>query len=142
VAVRRRPIALLSVVVVAGCGGGDPSPESVVRAWSQAVNSEDNTGAARLFAVGARVVQGSSVRRLDTLAEAKAWNASLPCAGRIVSLRGTGETVRATFLLGHRRLSRCDGPGERAHALVRVRAGKIVLWHQLDQPLEPEEESI
>ena len=137
----RRPLTL-ALLLLAGCGGGDPSPESVVRAWSQAVNSEDNESAARLFATGARVIQGSSSRRLDTFDEARAWNESLPCAGRIVRLRGSGETVRATFVLGHRPRSRCDGPGERAHALVRVREGKIVLWHQLERPLEPPEESI
>ena len=40
-------------------------PQSVVRAWSEAVNTGDNEGAARLFADGARVVQGNEVRRLD-----------------------------------------------------------------------------
>ena len=141
---RRLPtlVALAGVAALSGCGGGDPSAESVVRAWSQAVNNDDNAAAARLFARGARVVQGRSVRRLDTFADARAWNARLPCSGRIVSLRENGDTVRATFLLGDRRRSRCDGPGERAHALVRVRDGKIVLWHQLEQTLEPPEESV
>lgn len=133
---------LALALLLAGCAGGDPSPESVVRAWSQAVNSEDNAGAARLFADGARVIQGSSVRRLDSFAEARAWNAGLPCAGRIVSLRDRGETVRVTFVLGHRARSRCDGPGERAQAVFRVREGKIVLWHQLEQSLAPPEESV
>lgn len=113
-----------------------------MRAWSQAVNTEDNSAAARLFAPGARVVQGTSVRRLRTFEQARAWNAGLPCSGRIVSLRELGDTVRATFLLGNRRRSRCDGPGARSRALFRVREGKIVLWHQLEQQLEPEEESI
>jgi hypothetical protein len=49
--------------------------------------------------------------------------------------------VSATFLLGNRLRSRCDGPGTRALALVRVRDGKIVLWHQLESPIEQEEES-
>jgi SnoaL-like domain len=137
----RRPL-LLALLLLTSCGGGDPSPESVVRAWSQAVNSDDNAAAARLFARDARVIQGVSSRRLQTFAQARAWNASLPCSGRIVSLRERGDTVRATFLLGNRPRSRCDGPGERAHALVRVREGKIVLWHQLEQGLEPEGESV
>jgi hypothetical protein len=136
---RSLPLALL---LLTGCGGSDPSPESVVRAWSQAVNTDDNAAAARLFARGARVIQGVSSRRLDSFAEARAWNARLPCSGRIVSLRERGDTVRATFLLGNRRRSRCDGPGQRAHALVRVREGKIVLWHQLEESLEPPGESI
>jgi limonene-1,2-epoxide hydrolase len=141
VALVRRTL-LLAVVAVSACGGGDPSPESVVRAWSAAVNTDDNSGAARLFAKGARVVQDSEVQRLDSFAEAHAWNTSLPCSGRIITLTVRGETVRVTFVLGDRRRAECDGPGERAQALVRVRAGKIVLWHQLDPALAPEEESV
>jgi limonene-1,2-epoxide hydrolase len=137
-----RAFAVVAAVLLAGCGGSDPSPESVVRAWSQAVNSGDDDGAARLFATGARVVQGDNTRTLDSFAEARAWNASLPCSGRIVTLQETGETVRATFVLGNRQSVRCDGPGERAKALFRVRGGKIVLWHQLDPARQPEEESV
>ena len=140
--VRVAGLFALVAVLLAGCGGGDPSPQSVVRAWSEAVNSEDNEGAARLFAEGARVVQGASVRRLETFAEAQAWNAALPCAGRILSLSERGDTVRATFLLGNRGQTRCDGPGARALALFRVRDGKIVLWHQLESPIEQEEETV
>jgi SnoaL-like domain len=143
VTVRVAGLFALVAFVLTGCGGGDPSPQSVVRAWSEAVNSEDNEGAARLFAEGARVVQGASVRRLETFAEARDWNAALPCAGRILSLSERGDTVRATFLLGNRgRRSRCDGPGARALALFRVRDGKIVLWHQLESPIEQEEETV
>jgi limonene-1,2-epoxide hydrolase len=134
---------LVVVLAVSACGGGDPSPESVVRAWSEAINSDDSAGAARLFADGARVVQDDEVRRLETYAEARAWNASLPCAGRIVRLTAHGETVRVTFVLGRRRpQTPCDGPGERAQALFRVREGRIVLWHQLDPALEPDEEPV
>ena len=114
----------------AGCGDGPPSAQSVVRAWSQALNAEDNKGAADLFAPGAEVVQGSTVIRLRTHAEAEAWNSALPCSGRIVSITSHGQTARATFELGDRQHSRCDGPGDRATAIVRVVKGKIVLWHQ------------
>ena len=141
-AVRAVGLVALAAFVLTGCGGGDPSPQSVVRAWAEAVNSDDNEGAARLFAEGARVVQGTSVRRLETFDEAQAWNAALPCSGRILSLSERGDTVRATFLLGNRRRGRCDGPGARALALVRVEKGKIVLWHQLESPVEQGEEPV
>jgi hypothetical protein len=68
--------------------------------------------------------------RLHTQAEAVAWNAALPCSGRIVSIKTSGDTTRATFILGDREKSKCDGPGQRATAIVRVHKGKIVLWHQ------------
>jgi hypothetical protein len=129
-------------LALAGCGGGAASPESVVRAWSEAVNTDDNDGAARLFAEGARVVQGSEVRRLKTFEDARAWNSSLPCSGRILSLTARDDTVRVTFVLGDRPPKTCDGPGERALALFRVREGKIVLWHQLQPELQLKEEPV
>jgi hypothetical protein len=80
------------------------------------------------------VIQGNSVLTLRTLEDAVAWNAALPCSGRILSIRSRGETATATFLLGDRPHSTCDGPGERATAIFRVVRGKIVLWHQTGEP--------
>jgi hypothetical protein len=121
---------LLSAGVLAGCGSTPPSAESVVRAWSQQLNVGDNQGAAKLFAPGAEIVQAGTTLRLNTQAEAIAWNAALPCSGRIVSIKSSGNTTRATFILGDRQKSKCDGPGQKATAIVRVKNGKIVLWHQ------------
>ena len=101
-----------------------------MRAWSQELNSGDNDAAAKLFAPGAEIVQGGTTIRLDTHAQAVAWNAALPCSGRIVSIKTKGDLTRATFVLGDRQTSKCDGPGEKATALFRVEKGKIVLWHQ------------
>ncbi len=125
-------LAALLVAVAAGCGGSPPSAESVVRAWSQALNTDDNERAADLFARGAEVVQGDMVTTLHTHGEAVAWNSHLPCSGRIVSIKTKGQTATATFELGNRSHSRCDGPGERATAIFRVVKGKIVLWHQTE----------
>jgi limonene-1,2-epoxide hydrolase len=122
------------LALLAGCGGGKASPSSVVRAWSNALNADDNDAAADLFAPGAEVIQGSVLTRLRTHADGVAWNAGLPCSGKIVSLRTRGATVTATFLLGDRQTSSCDGPGRRATAIFRVHNGKIVLWHQVPQP--------
>jgi hypothetical protein len=103
----------------------------VVRAWSNALNADDNEHAADLFAPGARVVQAGSVIELKTHRLAVAWNAALPCSGKIVSLESDGPVVTATFLLGDRATSRCDGPGDKASAAFEVEHGKIVVWHQL-----------
>ena len=132
-----RPAAALlaSIALLAtGCGGEPDSPESVVRAWSHAVNSGDNERAASLFAEGADVVQGGRVLELATRADAVAWNSALPCSGRIVSLRTAGQTVTATFRLADRGSRACDGPGERATAVIEIEDGKIVLWHQVAAP--------
>ena len=122
--------SVLLLALLAGCGSTPPSAESVVRAWSQELNSGNNQGAAKLFAPGAEIVQAGMTLRLETQADAIAWNTALPCSGRIVSIKTTGETTRATFVLGDRQQSKCDGPGQRATAIFRVRKGKIVLWHQ------------
>jgi hypothetical protein len=123
-------LALAFAAVLTGCSSNGPSSGSVVRAWSQELNSGDNDAAAKLFAPGAEIVQGGTTIRLDTHAQAVAWNAALPCSGKIVSIKTKGDLTRATFVLGDRQTSKCDGPGEKATALFRVKKGKIVLWHQ------------
>ena len=123
-------LGAVACLALAGCGAGPPSAESVVRAWSQALNQDDNQTAAKMFAPGAKVVQAGGVLTLHTHGDAVAWNAALPCSGRILSIHSKGDTATATFLLGDRPHSRCDGPGQRATAIFRVVKGRIVLWHQ------------
>jgi limonene-1,2-epoxide hydrolase len=138
--VQRLPFAslLLLAALLTGCGSSSPSPESVVRAWSQELNSGDNEAAAKLFAPGAEVVQAAGAVKLTTLQQAIRWNASLPCSGRIVSIDTRGDTATATFVLGNRQKQKCDGPGRHATAIFRVEKGKIVLWHQTNgASLEP-----
>ena len=131
---RRAAALVLAAGALTGCGSGSPDAESVVRAWSQALNQGDNDTAGKLFAHGARVIQGGSVLTLNTQQDAIAWNAALPCSGRILSIHSRGQTATATFLLGNRPHTTCDGPGHRATAIFRVVRGKIVLWHQTGQP--------
>ena len=126
----RLAIGLSLAALAAGCGGGAPSPESVVRAWSEALNTGDNEAAAELFAPGAEVIQGRSFI-LEGEREAILFNAALPCSGEILALETEGDTVTATFRLGHRPESRCDAPGAQAQAAFRIADGRIVLWHQL-----------
>lgn len=128
----RRLLPLAAILLLVGCGGGSPSAESVVRAWSAALNQDDNNTAGSLFANNAEIVQDGHVLKLKNRRQAVAWNSALPCSGRIVSIHSRGQTATATFLLGDRRHSRCDGPGQRATAIFRVVHGKIVLWHQTD----------
>jgi limonene-1,2-epoxide hydrolase len=123
-------LGALACLALSGCGAGPPSAESVVRAWSAALNQDDNQTAAKMFAPDAKVVQAGSVLTLHTHGDAVAWNSALPCSGRILSIHAKGDTATATFLLGDRPHSRCDGPGQRATAIFRVVNGRIVLWHQ------------
>ena len=123
-------VFLGAIVLLTGCGGGSPSAESVVRAWSAALDQDDNNTAGSLFANGAEIVQNGQVLTLHNRHEAVAWNSALPCSGRIVSIHSQGQTATATFVLGNRRHSQCDGPGQKTTAIFRVVHGKIVLWHQ------------
>jgi hypothetical protein len=124
-------------LIGAACGRGSASAESVVRAWSSALNAGDNESAADLFATNAEIIQGGGEQRFRNRADAVEWNAGLPCSGRIVRLETRGDDVTVTFVLGDRPTSRCNGPGAKARAVIRVRGGKIVLWHQVPVPAGP-----
>ena len=128
--------ALLAVTAV-GSASAAASPSTVVRAWSRALNANDNEHAARLFAPNARVIQPGVDVRLRTHAIAVAFNDALPCAGRVISIRVRGERATATFVLGTRPKHRCDGLGQKAAALFVVHAGKIVRWQQVPVPSGP-----
>ena len=136
-----RLLALAALLVVAAAGSeaataarGSASPAAVARAWSKALNANDNAAAARLFALNARVVQPGIDGRLTTRAIAVAFNASLPCAGRVVAVTVHGDRAIATFVLGERPKHHCDAPGIKAAALFVVHNGKITLWQQVPVP--------
>jgi len=124
-------------MAAAGSAEAAATPAQVVRAWSHALNANDNEHAGRLFAMNARIVQPGVDVRLNSHALAVAFNDSLPCAGKIVKLHVTGDRATATFVLGQRPKHRCDGPGQEAAALFVIRGGKIVLWKQVPVPQEP-----
>jgi limonene-1,2-epoxide hydrolase len=127
-------VAALALAVPVGAA---LSPAAVVRGWSKALNRNDNEAAANLFAPNAVVIQPGYRLVLKTHRLAVLWNKGLPCAGRITSLRVTGTAVRADFVLGERPMHKCDGPGQPAAALFRIRNGKIVLWQQVPPSSQP-----
>ena len=127
----------LLAVALAGPASAAASPSQVVRAWSRALNANDNEHAARLFAPNARVIQPGVDVRLRTHEIAVAFNDALPCAGRIVAISVHGERATATFVLGRRPKHVCDGLGQKAAALFVVHAGKIVRWQQVAVPASP-----
>jgi limonene-1,2-epoxide hydrolase len=135
-----RRLVLAAVLIVAAVGAQSASavakPASVVRAWSSALNANDNVRAAGLFAHGARVVQPGVDVALSSRALAVAFNESLPCAGRIVGIKVRGTRATATFILGERPGHRCDAPGVKAAAVFTVKSGKIVRWQQVPVPAD------
>jgi len=133
----RQPLAFLLLMVLfafgaSACGSKKTAdPAAVVQSWSQAINASDNETAAGLFADGAIVIQDGQKTTLAGHDEALAFNASLPCGGKIVDQSVAGNEVTATFTLTRRPGHMCDGTGESAVAVFRVSDGKITLWHQL-----------
>src|SRR4051794_6422431 len=82
-------LATLAAAAPVGAAG-PPKPEQVVRAWSKALNANDNEAAAQLFAPHAQILQGNLSGRLPSHRIAVLFNASLPCAGKIVAMRKVG----------------------------------------------------
>jgi hypothetical protein len=128
---------LLLALALTACGSHKAqTPEQVARAWSAALNRDDNAAAGALFAKDAQVIQGD-VTLLHTKFEATHWNSLLPCGGEIVGISPQGkDEVLVVFRLQERKFHVCDGPGDKAAALLRVHDGKIVLWHQVPPPSE------
>jgi limonene-1,2-epoxide hydrolase len=126
---------MLGLLALTACGGAkSASAPEVVRAWSAALDRNDNERAARLFSHGAQVVQNGKLT-LATHADAVRWNAGLPCGGRISGLEVRGkDLVLAVFELRARPDHRCDAEGQQAAALFEVENGQIVLWHQTAVP--------
>ena len=110
-----------------------PELEKVVRAWSEAVNRDDNAAAAALFAPGAVARQSQDYQLVDAEI-ATLWNDGLPCAGKVVDLQLVDVAVVATFVLGQRPGHHCDAPGARAGAAFVIKDGLIVLWQQVAVP--------
>jgi hypothetical protein len=133
-------IALSAVLAVALAGPAAAkvkTPAQVVRAWSNVLSAGNDKAAGALFAPGALTVQGSFVVRLTTTKSAVVWNSGLPCSGVITHLKVRGNVVTATFVLGHRKGHKCDGPGQLAAAKFTVVNGKITRWEQV-APDKPE----
>jgi len=130
-------LVAVAALIIAVPAGSTLSPAAVVRAWSKALNRNDNEAAANLFAPNAVVIQPGYRVVLKTHKSAVLWNKLLPCAGHITSLGVNGTTVTANFILGERPKHKCDGPGQAAAAVFRIRKGKIVLWQQVAPVSQP-----
>jgi limonene-1,2-epoxide hydrolase len=126
---------LLGALALTACGDKKTASASeVVRAWSAALDRDDNEQAARLFADGAQIIQNGEAT-LATHADALRWNAALPCGARISHLEaGSKNQVLAVFQLEERPHHRCDANGSQAATLFEVEHGRIVLWHQTAVP--------
>ena len=130
---RLAALGVTLLLALTACGGGSgQGAADVVRSWSAALDGYDNLRAASFFAPNIAIVQGDQLEHLTTHGQAVAWNAGLPCAGKIASLKQIGSAVEVTFQLVSGRHRQCQDPGgAEAIAVLVVEHGKIILWDQI-----------
>jgi hypothetical protein len=151
---RRDTSALLAAAIAvlacaSGCGGGgddrkpQPTPRTeadaaaVIRHWADTLRRGDVRGAAALFALPSVVSNGTPPVTLRTRADARLFNASLPCGARLIRTSSSGRFTTATFRLTERPGpgSCAGGAGLTARTTFVIRAGKISEWRRVaDQP--------
>jgi hypothetical protein len=145
-------VPVATVALAAGCGGGSApparhatqapahhaaahrrplTPEEVVLGWADATAHDLDADAARYFAPGAQVRYASKLVVLRTRADAEAFNASLPCQGRVVAMSRDGDVVTAVFVLDNRHTFACGGVGTGDTVSFTIVGGKIAVWDLL-----------
>jgi hypothetical protein len=157
-----------AALVLASCGGGgddddrlkittpgtaderarpaDPPAEvdaddvRVVRAWADTLRRGDIRGAARYFALPTVVSNGTAPIRLDSRADVRFFNRTLPCGAKVI---GSEPAARGFFIVTFRLTERpgrghCgSGTGETARTAFRVRDERITDWLRV-QDVAPE----
>ena len=121
-------------------GDADPGDIKVIRLWSEALRRGQITRAAALWAVPAKVQNGTPVLTLDTRADVRLFNDTFSCGTQLVSARGGGSGFTiAVFKLTRRPGADCGATlGNDARTAIFVRDGKIAEWYRLpDDPDVP-----
>jgi hypothetical protein len=136
-------------LVVREVGGSEKPPGkptkrevAVIRGWSDALRTGHVNQAARFFAVGALVLDGTNPRRqlldLDAIRE---FNRGLPCGARLLETkRGEGLFVIAKFRLTQRTgpgARPCAGKGNLAETIFLIEKRRIVQWLLQPDPVKP-----
>jgi hypothetical protein len=122
-------------------GEADPGDVEVIAAWSEALRRGDIDAASKSFAIPSVAENPPLLIRIDSEADARAFNESLPCGGRLIRAESEGEFTTATFRLTERPgPGRCGtGTGETAKTAFVIRDGAIVEWRRVGegQPATP-----
>ena len=140
-----RWIAAFAVALVAlvGCGGDEPAApaaEQVIRGWADTLRSGDVDGAAEFFALPSVVANGTPAVVLRTRAQARSFNAALPCGARLLRTTSSAGFTTAVFRLTERPgPGACgQGTGMTARTTFVIRDGKIREWRRVaDTPSAP-----
>jgi hypothetical protein len=109
------------------------SDEQVIRLWADTLRHGDVAGAAAVFGLPTitQIQPGLPVQQLRTRAQARAFNASLPCGAVLLRTeREKGLTV-GVFRLSNRPGATCDGTGAIARTGFVIENGRITHWIRL-----------
>jgi hypothetical protein len=135
-------VCCLAVLALAACGddadpevpgGADPAEVTVIDEWATALREGDVDAAARFFAIPSVAQNGSAPFRIRDLADAKLFNASLPCGAELTEATQEDDYVIATFTLTERPgPGACgQGTGETAQTAFVIEEGEIVEWRRV-----------
>jgi hypothetical protein len=148
-------IALIGLVALAGCGGGDDSTDAeeipggadqeaaeVIRDWADDLRGGDLEAAADHFRLPSIAQNGTAPIQLTTRDDVRAFNASLPCGAELTEAEDHGRFVIATFELTERPgEGECGtGVGEFAKTAFVIEDGLITRWIRVvdeDEELAP-----
>jgi hypothetical protein len=109
----------------------DPAAVRVVRGWADSLRRGDVRGAARYFALPSVVSNGTAPIKLETRAEVRFFNRTLPCGAKVIETEPAANGFFiATFRLTERPgRGRCgSGTGATARTAFRVRDEHITDW--------------
>ena len=109
----------------------------MLRGWARAVRRNQSERASTFFAVPVIIAQGGAVR-LNTAAQVRAFNLSLPCGARLLRVKVDGRYIVGTFRLTRRPQHTCVDMGEVVRVAFVLRDRKIAEWRQVpDTPGAP-----
>ena len=120
----------------------DPADVAVVKAWADTLRRGDIRGAARYFALPSLVSNGTAPIKLETRAEARFFNRTLPCGAKVIEAVGAPHGfIIVTFRLTERPgKGECGaGAGATARTAFRIRKRHITDWFRVPDasPDEP-----
>jgi hypothetical protein len=135
---------------LSACGGGgegakeEPGAQlegpaedvEVIRDWAEAVAESDIDEAAEFFAIPS-VAENGLTYEIETRADARFFNDSLPCGATLESTSVEGEFITATFELTERPgQGPCPGSGNLAQTSFVIEDGLIIEWRRVALPGE------
>jgi hypothetical protein len=118
-------------------GGADAADVEVIQGWVTTLAHGDVEGAAEYFALPSVAENGGIAITLETVEDARRFNASLPCGAKLIRAVPDGELTTATFELTDRPGGTCDAPGARAKTSFEIEEGEIVEWRRVPTAAPP-----